>query len=422
MRGVRRPPIGVVLGLGLAVVLAAAGCATSSHHPPRAASTPTEALSSRPVTAVATITSGLQEDLRRLGYDPGGLTGTFNVATTAALVQFQTDAGLPERGALGPLTARELVTRRAAASDAVRALQSALTDVGLFNGAIDGRYGSDLLGAVQNLQRSSGIPADGQYGTQTAEALDTLYRDKVPGAGVGDPAVPTSTSEQATTSTTNPDNMLQLGSSSARVLALQQRLAALGYRPGAVDGFFGAATASAVLAYQKHEGLPRDGIAGPVVQGDVFQAPKGAGPRPGLPTPRIEVDLARQIAFVVLAGQPVVTLNVSTGSNLHYTDPTTGGDALAYTPVGTFSVMRKIDADQKAPLGTLHRPLYFYGGWAVHGAASVPAYPASHGCVRVSNDDADWLFPQIAVGTAVVVYDSSGKSSGAVPTGATPGY
>jgi len=30
---------------------------------------------------------------------------------------------------------------------------------------------------------------------------------------------------------------------------------------------------------------------------------------------------------------------------------------------------------------------------------------------RVSNDDADWLFPQIATGTAVVISDSSGKSS-----------
>src|SRR5581483_10390411 len=104
--------------------------------------------------------------------------------------------------------------------------------------------------------------------------------------------------------------------------------------------------------------------------------------------PRIEVDIARQLAFIVVAGQPVITLNVSTGSGAHYQDPTTHATDVAYTPVGTFHVEREVDGDVKAPLGTLHRPLYFVGGWAVHGAASVPAWPASHGCVRVSDDDA----------------------------------
>ena len=83
---------------------------------------------------------------------------------------------------------------------------------------------------------------------------------------------------------------------------------------------------------------------------------------------------------------------------------------LAATPVGSFRVQREVDADVKAPLGTLHRPLYFYQGWAVHGAASVPAYPASHGCVRVSDADADWLFPLVPIGTAVVIYDTTGRS------------
>jgi len=406
--------------LAVLAVLSSA-CATSANPSGIAQRPPPGTANQAPPAAVATITSGLQEDLRRLGYDPGPLGGTFDSSTAAALVRFQSDAGVAEKGALGPLTARALTTRRAAASEAVRALQSALTDVGLFGGVIDGRYGDDLLAAVRTLQRSEGIPTDGQYGIQTATALSALYRRKVPVSSSHEEP-PTSTADLATTSTTNPDNLLQLGSSSDKVLALQQRLTSLGYRPGSPDGLFGAATASAVLAYQKHEGLPRDGIAGPVVQGDVNQAPHGAGPRPGLPTPRIEVDLARQIAFVVLPGQPVVMLNVSTGSGMHYVDPGPGGgDDVAYTPVGTFAVQRKVAGDVKAPLGTLHSPLYFFQGWAIHGAASVPAYPASHGCVRVSDDDADWLFPQVALGTAVVVYDST-KGATSAPTGATPGY
>jgi lipoprotein-anchoring transpeptidase ErfK/SrfK len=68
--------------------------------------------------------------------------------------------------------------------------------------------------------------------------------------------------------------------------------------------------------------------------------------------------------------------------------------------------------------------MYFYKGWAIHGAANVPAYPASHGCVRISNADADWLFGQITIGTPVIVYDTTGKSPSVnnAPATAAPGY
>lgn len=188
--------------------------------------------------------------------------------------------------------------------------------------------------------------------------------------------------------------------------ALQQQLAALGYRTGAHDGRYGPATVSAVLAFQKREGLGRDGSAGPEVLGRIA-APQGVGPRPDGPVPRVEVDLARQVAFVVLADGGVTTINVSSGNGQTYTHPD-GHTAVAITPTGDFSVQRRIDGVREAPLGSLYRPLYFRGGYAIHGSASVPAYPASHGCVRTSNADQDWLFGAVANGTAVVVYDDIG--------------
>jgi lipoprotein-anchoring transpeptidase ErfK/SrfK len=114
---------------------------------------------------------------------------------------------------------------------------------------------------------------------------------------------------------------------------------------------------------------------------------------------------------------------VSTGSGQTYRDPG-GGTDVADTPVGSFTVLRKIVGDEVAPLGTLHSPMYFYKGWAIHGAARVPAYPASHRCVRISNADADWLFPLIPIGTVVVLYDSTGRSPSIdhAPAGAAPGY
>jgi lipoprotein-anchoring transpeptidase ErfK/SrfK len=58
-------------------------------------------------------------------------------------------------------------------------------------------------------------------------------------------------------------------------------------------------------------------------------------------------------------------------------------------------------------LGTLYRAKYFTSdGVAVHGSASVPAYPASHGCVRLTNAATDfvWAANLIPLGSKVIVY------------------
>ena len=171
----------------------------------------------------------------------------------------------------------------------------------------------------------------------------------------------------------------------------------LGYRPGDVDGHYGSATASAVMAYQKHEGLQRDGVTGPAGARPPSTARRPErGPQGGA---GLEIDLDRQIMFVVSLDGTYQILNVSTGNNESYRHPA-GYTAVAVTPKGTYAVGRKIDAEEHAPLGTLYRPMYFHGGYAVHGSRSVPAYPASHGCVRVSYEDEDWLFPIIRAGDA----------------------
>jgi lipoprotein-anchoring transpeptidase ErfK/SrfK len=201
--------------------------------------------------------------------------------------------------------------------------------------------------------------------------------------------------------------VLRPGSRGPAVRELQRRLAQLGYRPGSADAGYGAQTASAVMAFEKHEGLGRDGVAGPQVRGRL-RDPQGAGPRRKGPQPRIEVDLDRQIAFVVSRNGRVAILNVSTGSGETYDVPG-GGTAVAYTPTGRFTVYRKVDGIVEAPLGSLYMPLYFDEGWAVHGAASVPGYPASHGCVRTSDQDQDFVSRTLSKGSAVFVY---GKSLG----------
>ena len=82
----------------------------------------------------------------------------------------------------------------------------------------------------------------------------------------------------------------------------------------------------------------------------------------------------------------------------------TAGIAGRFTPVGSFEVYRKVAGFDPSPLGTLYDPLYFTGGYAIHGNPSVPPYPASHGCVRVPMWIAPHLYATVPYGERVFVY------------------
>ncbi len=176
------------------------------------------------------------------------------------------------------------------------------------------------------------------------------------------------------------------------MLALQRRLVALGYWLGAPDGRFSSSTTHAVVAFQKTVGLQRDGIVG----ADTASAlSRGSRLIPRSRSGRvIEVDLARQVLLLVSDGRVEWVFDTSTGA------------VAGSTPVGHTTVFRQVDGYDHAPLGVLYRPKYFVGGVAVHGYTSVPSFPASHGCVRVTNLTMDWLWSSnsMPIGTAVWVY------------------
>ncbi len=103
-------------------------------------------------------------------------------------------------------------------------------------------------------------------------------------------------------------------------------------------------------------------------------------------------------------------LSVSSGNGERFCepDPEQGGKIVcdvANTPGGSFRVYNRILGFRESRLGALYNPLYFNGGIAVHGSKSVPAGPASHGCVRVTMASAEWLFDYVPNGMPVYVYD-----------------
>jgi hypothetical protein len=182
------------------------------------------------------------------------------------------------------------------------------------------------------------------------------------------------------------------GSHGAAVLGLKRRLLALTFHQDDLSSTsWSAETSDAVLAFQKAEGLPRTSLADPATLARLAAAVA--------PTARyrtkgrhIEVDKTRQILMIVQNGKVTGTIHVSTG-------------ATGNTPVGHWKVL------WKAPFthtwlgpAILFRTLTFHGGFAIHGFSPVPAYPASHGCVREPMWAADWTYEQTPVGTPVDVY------------------
>lgn len=232
------------------------------------------------------------------------------------------------------------------------------------------------------------------------------------------PAAPKATRTTSTTPSTAPsatpsaspsrkpsagdDGKLSRGESGPEVVALQRRLAELGYWIGPIDGEYGPLTVQAVYALQKAAGISRDGTVGPKTRKAL-----DAGVRPKARSKsghRVEIDLKRQLLMIVDNGEVKKIFNTSTGSNEYYQHD--GNTYRAVTPPGKFTVGRQIDAWRHAPLGDLYRPKYFNGGIAIHGAYSIPPYPASHGCARVSIAAMDWIWKsgEVPIGTSVWVY------------------
>jgi lipoprotein-anchoring transpeptidase ErfK/SrfK len=177
---------------------------------------------------------------------------------------------------------------------------------------------------------------------------------------------------------------LALGSTGPSVVALERRLAELRYALPVVDGSFGLETTQAVLAFQAVERLPRTGRVDVRTWRRLVAAHT---PLPRFRGTHIEVSKGSQYLLAVRDNRVTAIVHVSTG-------------ATGNTPIGTFHIYRKsVGWDW-----VLWYPMYFLRGFAIHGYPSVPAYPASHGCVRIPMWIAPRLFGQFGYGQTVTVY------------------
>lgn len=190
----------------------------------------------------------------------------------------------------------------------------------------------------------------------------------------------------------------------------EKQLSDLGYWTGPVDGVWDAASRHALVAFQKVEGARPTGKLTRAEWNALTNSPGVPRPRgieavtKATGVPHIEVDLARQVLFVVDAeGKVGNILPISSGSGKTFHE---NGypETRAITPCGRLEVYSKISGWKTSPLGQMHNPLYIVGGIAIHGSEDVPAYPASHGCIRIPMFASHRLPRMIPVGTPVLVY------------------
>ncbi len=172
---------------------------------------------------------------------------------------------------------------------------------------------------------------------------------------------------------------------------LQQLLVDLGFMaPTGVTGALGDETSTAVLAFEKWKGLPRDGILDDEVVGALERSTRPEPVRRA-PGKRVELLLDRQVALEILDNRVERVFHVSSGS-------------LGRTPAGSFRIYRKERLSWSVPFSVwMPWASYFVGGIAFHEYSYVPAYAASHGCVRMMARDAPLMYAFATSGTPVEV-------------------
>ncbi|KNZ70949.1 ErfK/YbiS/YcfS/YnhG family protein [Thermincola ferriacetica] len=175
------------------------------------------------------------------------------------------------------------------------------------------------------------------------------------------------------------------------VKAVQERLVDLGYYKGRVDGVFDPATANAVVAFQKSRGLKADGVVGP----DTWSAlgtdmAVSAAPGQGY---RIFIDTERFRLSLFKDGVHQATWPVAVGK------PSTP------TPIGDWVITEKI-MNPGGPFGARWMRISVpWGGYGIHGTdnpASIGT-AASHGCIRMYNEDVIKLYDIVGIGTPVKI-------------------
>lgn len=287
-----------------------------------------------------------------------------------------------------------------------------------------------VLAALALLGTVGIVGVVGSLGRDDAQAGSSTVQQSAP--------MLTTTTTLPPTTTTIPKSTLSQplskGMAGPEVQRLQERLQALGFQPGPIDGSYGDLTRMAVWAYQKLVmGVPfkePDGVVTPDMW-LALQDPLNVHARRPAAGKHTEIYLPQQAIVVFDGDVPVFISHMASGElappgddfnkGMEWCeevtiDPGEGGNDTAepikkgvcgnaWTPGGEYEFYRKHEGKRESRLGGMLNPVYFNNGIAVHGGYSVPLTPASHGCIRIPNAISQTFFDLVSKGEKVYVFD-----------------
>ena len=354
--------------------------------------TPRTLLFGRTTTAAGTLEPAEGGVTVRIERSSGGSWHTAATATTDAAGHY-TASFTPSGG--GPVRARVVSTGTTSGQIRLAVLPRLVLHRSFGRAFIGARFRVDVRPLTYRGRVVVTTRRDGRVvGRVAARVRDGVLRVTVPTPGIGRfgvrlrfPAQGAISARTLFTIARAGARMLSVGSRGADVRALLRRLAALHYRVPGISRVFSWPVRDSVIAFQKTVGLSRTGVVGTATWQALGRAhvPRSRFAGPAL---HIEIDKTRQVVFVVRDGVVATVLPTSTG-------------ATGNTPEGTWRIYLKTPGYNG--LG-MYYSMYFKGGFALHGYASVPTFPASHGCARLPIWTARSLYEHSVVGERVYVY------------------
>jgi lipoprotein-anchoring transpeptidase ErfK/SrfK len=212
---------------------------------------------------------------------------------------------------------------------------------------------------------------------------------------------------------TPPKRNLYEGMKGADVKAMQQRLNALKYNPGKIDGTFGPDTLEAVWAFQEVNRVKVTGVIDSATKYALVHPRAYRAHDPKQASTRVEINLTIHVLVFYRNNQIALVTHNSTGG--HYWYPCGSGQCFAQTPTGEFHALYFVAGWDQGPLGAMFNPTFFnYDGYAIHGEpdSEVPIQPVSHGCVRIPDYIAAWFYKDLHItestshpGTQIWIYN-----------------
>lgn len=182
-----------------------------------------------PLPAAQPWVVSLQRKLASLGLFSGPQTGVFGPVTAAAVIAFQSKAGL----------------------------------------TLDGKWGPASQAALERALAAGGITSAKGKAAKGKAAKDTTTKGTTTNAATTTIAAPATTPAAAATTTAA---ATALPAPLAWVKSLQQELARLGLFTGPANGVLGPVTTGSIKAFQAKAGLKADGLWGPASQAALVTA------------------------------------------------------------------------------------------------------------------------------------------------------